>query len=175
VLVCGVLGPLGLIALFAVRSSAEHPSLSRPGAAPSGAGIRVLLPLDGSAPSLAAVDHVIAQAPGIAGVTLLSVLPLDRADAVNADASSPRRQMLDRDIDESTGEAGRRLERAGLGCAVEVRFGDPAEEILRLAAEGGFAEIVMGRRGRGGVAKLLLGSVSDRVTKSAEIPVTVVG
>ena len=62
-----------------------------------------------------------------------------------------------------------------MNCRVETRFGDPATEIVRFAAEGGFDHIVMGRRGRGGVAKLLLGSVSEKVLKDATIPVTVAG
>jgi nucleotide-binding universal stress UspA family protein len=66
------------------------------------------------------------------------------------------------------------LRSAGLAYRTEVRFGDPAEEILKAADGGEFDVIIMGRRGRG-LSRALLGSVSDHVAKNARTPVTVVG
>jgi nucleotide-binding universal stress UspA family protein len=176
VLVCGLLGPFGLIALFGTLSARrEHPGLTQPVSRQPRAGIVVLLPVDGSTHSLAAADKVVTDAPAISRVTLLTVLPLERADGVSVEAGSPRRELLDREVEEAIGEVRRRLEQANVAYVVETRFGEPSEEILRLAGEDGFGAIVMGRRGRGGVGKLLLGSVSDRVVKAAEVPVTLVG
>jgi len=176
VLVCGLLGPFGLVAFVGARSGeGEHQGLPGPASGQPGAGVAVLLPVDGSAPSLAATDKVITGAAGISRVTLLTVLPMERVEGVNAEPGSPRRQQLEREVEEVIGEARQRLDRGHVAYATETRFGDPAEEILRLVGEGGYGEIVIGRRGRGGVAKLLLGSVSDRVTKAADVPVTVVG
>lgn len=162
----GLIGPFGLIALLATRShgsSAEAPAAG----APSGGEGDVLIPTDGSGPSLAAVDYFIESHRRGGSVTLLAVLPVERREA-------PRPE-LEADVASHFGEAQKRLERAGVSCRIETRFGDPATEIVRFAAEGGFDQIVMGRRGRGGVAKLLLGSVSEKVLKDAPIPVTVAG
>jgi len=49
-----------------------------------------------------------------------------------------------------------------------TRAGDPAKEILSVASEERADVIVMGRRGIGDVAELLLGSVSRKVTQRAE-------
>jgi len=48
-----------------------------------------------------------------------------------------------------------------------TRAGDPAKEILSVASEEQADVIVMGRRGLGDLAGLLLGSVSRRVTQRA--------
>ncbi len=63
--------------------------------------------------------------------------------------------------------------RIGLGH-VEVRVlgGEPAAAICDLAAELGARAIVLGTRGRGGLKRALLGSVSDYVVRNA--PCTVV-
>jgi nucleotide-binding universal stress UspA family protein len=57
---------------------------------------------------------------------------------------------------------------------VEVRVlgGDPAAAVCALAAELGARAIVLGSRGRGGLSRALLGSVSDYVVRHA--PCTVV-
>jgi nucleotide-binding universal stress UspA family protein len=46
--------------------------------------------------------------------------------------------------------------------------GDPAKEILSVAAEEHADIIIMGRRGMGDLAGLLLGSVSHKVSHLAE-------
>lgn len=49
--------------------------------------------------------------------------------------------------------------------------GEPAEEILRTAALFGADLIVMGTHGRRGLARLLVGSVAERVMREAACPV----
>lgn len=58
--------------------------------------------------------------------------------------------------------------------AIRVEEGDPREAILRVAGSAGFALIVMGTRGREGVARLTLGSVAERVMHTSRIPVLTV-
>jgi nucleotide-binding universal stress UspA family protein len=126
---------------------------------------RVLIPVDGSEPSLAAVDHFL-TGPRWTGATLLCVLPIERQAGLAADR--------EKDIESSTAEASRRMERAAAKFDVQVAYGDPASEILKFAQEGGYRRIMMGRRGsgRGRLAKALLGSVSEKVVREATIPVT---
>jgi nucleotide-binding universal stress UspA family protein len=88
---------------------------------------------------------------------------------------SARRKLLEEEIERQLGMACLTLRSAGITCKSIVRFGEPAREILKLADEADCDQIVMGRRGRGRAAKLLLGSVSDKVAREAPCPVTVVG
>ncbi|MFN0298876.1 MAG: universal stress protein [Burkholderiales bacterium] len=52
--------------------------------------------------------------------------------------------------------------------------GDPASEIATVAGNQHATEIVMGTRGLGGIATLMLGSVATRVVHLVAIPVTLV-
>jgi len=57
-----------------------------------------------------------------------------------------------------------------------VRFGSPAEEILRLASSRPFPELlVLGTHGRRGLNRLLVGSVAEEVIRHCPRPVLVVG
>ncbi len=56
----------------------------------------------------------------------------------------------------------------------EIRAGDPAETIIAVAQEHRADAIVVGKRGRGRLAGLLLGSVSQRVATIAHCPVILV-
>jgi len=66
---------------------------------------------------------------------------------------------------------------AGLGEAppeviVSVTTGDPAEELVRASQDADM--LVVGSRGNGAFAKLLIGSVSSKVTHHAASPVVVI-
>ena len=71
-------------------------------------------------------------------------------------------------------EAAQRLQEAGLEVIVEVLEGPPADAILRVADVRQCDLIVMGSRGHGTLASLLLGSVSHRVLAHAQTPVMIV-
>jgi nucleotide-binding universal stress UspA family protein len=55
----------------------------------------------------------------------------------------------------------------------EIYFGDAAEEILRFQQQIGADVIVIGSRGRGRLAGLLLGSVSQKIANSAPCTVAI--
>jgi nucleotide-binding universal stress UspA family protein len=54
-----------------------------------------------------------------------------------------------------------------------VLRGDPARALCELAEERHADAIVLGTRGRGGVKRALLGSVSDHVVRNAPCPVVI--
>ena len=67
---------------------------------------------------------------------------------------------------------------SGAGVKVEsqyaVKADDPAQNIIDYAKEHSISLVVMTTHGHGGIRRLLLGSVTDRVIRSCEVPVLVV-
>ena len=55
----------------------------------------------------------------------------------------------------------------------QILRGEAGDAICRFAADQGAAAIVMGSRGRGGLRRAILGSVSDHVVRNAPCPVVI--
>jgi nucleotide-binding universal stress UspA family protein len=70
-------------------------------------------------------------------------------------------------------EAADRLRGRGMRVTSEARTGDPAGELLAAATEVGADLIVVGSRGRTGLARLVLGSVARRVVQHADASVLI--
>ena len=68
-----------------------------------------------------------------------------------------------------------RLRRAGVRVSTVLREGTPHEIILREGEEWGADLIVIGKLGKRGVSRILLGSVAERIVEFARIPVLVAG
>ena len=60
-----------------------------------------------------------------------------------------------------------------LPFAHRLTMGDPAGEIVRIAAEEGAEMIVLGTHGRSGMTRMLMGSVAEAVVRRAPCPVLV--
>ena len=88
-------------------------------------------------------------------------------EEVSEEIRKEAREILDDQV--------RKIEEEG-GSVQEahLRRGRKDQEIVRLAEEIGAGLIVIGSRGRGGVRRALMGSVSDSVVRHAHCPVLVV-
>jgi nucleotide-binding universal stress UspA family protein len=126
---------------------------------------RVLLPLDGSDLSELAVPHAehIARASG-AELVLLQVIDDEDADEQRESARADLETL-----------ASSLREREAAQVNIEVSTGDPSEAILAAVERLGADLIVMATHGRGGLGRLLLGSIADTVSReSVHAPVLLV-
>jgi nucleotide-binding universal stress UspA family protein len=165
-----VLGPLVIpVALGSVGEVVDAPAIAvSPGEEGSGR-LRVIVGIDGSAESLAAVESAIALLDDEIGVlTLAAVVGVDAAwpDGTSEDQQRARTALA---------EAAEVAKREG-GRAPETVLitGAPARALLERATASGADLLVIGSRGRG-ASRTLLGSVATQLAASAPVPVLVVG
>jgi nucleotide-binding universal stress UspA family protein len=74
---------------------------------------------------------------------------------------------------EATAEALRRANAVTTPLETRVIEGDPGRALCQLAADIGASALIIGSRGRGGLKRAFLGSVSDYVVRNAPCPVVV--
>jgi nucleotide-binding universal stress UspA family protein len=139
---------------------------------------KILVPVDGSAPSLRAVAFVIARAqisPGMQ-IYLVNVQEPPPAEIV-VEAGIPAEQWQvehQRAGREELRAACTALDEAKLQYTAAVAVGNVADQILARSRELACTQIVMGTRGLGALASLVLGSVAVRIVHAANCPVTLV-
>jgi nucleotide-binding universal stress UspA family protein len=84
-------------------------------------------------------------------------------------------KAIEREAQETLDEQVKKSEEArGTVTEAHLRMGRAAEEIVNLGEEIGAGLIIIGSRGRGGIRRALMGSVSDSVIRHAHCPVLVV-
>jgi nucleotide-binding universal stress UspA family protein len=137
---------------------------------------RILVAVDGSQPSIKAarmaadialrfgakltVIHVVPKLllpPDVYGLTIAEVEKEHRAYAEN---------VLQKAIE--------LMQEPGVQVSTTVLYGSPAESIAEEAAASDVGMVVIGSRGHGAVARMFLGSVSDRLIHISPKPVLVV-
>jgi YjbE family integral membrane protein len=145
--------------------------------APAAAGVtRVLLPVDASANSLQAVEHVIARhaAGAQLEVHLLHVrVPFSQYIArfvSRHDHEAYHRQETERAL----APARDMLDRAAIRHADHVEFGDKAETIREVANRLQVNQIVMGTARKNSLTRVIEDSVTNRVLEVVEVPVEII-
>jgi nucleotide-binding universal stress UspA family protein/YHS domain-containing protein len=139
-----------------------HPptmSLSRV-SPPTARKLRVLAPVDGSRSAEEAVEMAISLLqPELVEVTLLTTIALAPLQAMAGDLL----ELL-----------AERLRERGVTVSAQLVRGDAADQITRLATDGSYDLVVMSTHGHGLLARTLLGSTTDAVVRTAEVPVLVI-
>jgi nucleotide-binding universal stress UspA family protein len=145
---------------------------------------RILVPLDGSEFSERALETAINVAKKFGGnITLLHVylvsvimsLSTYNEAGIVASVEAP---TLIKAIREAGADilvkAEKVAEAEGIPVETQLKEGHVAQEIIKAAREGRYDLIVMGAKGRSKIKELLLGSVSEKVVRTAPCTVMVV-
>ena len=137
---------------------------------------RILVPTDGSPKGKRAVEHALELA-AVHDAEVHALYAVDTAsyagtgmEATWAGIGDLLREDAEEAVEQVKALAG------GTDVAVETRVveGAPGREIVRYATDAGCDLIVMGTHGRGGIDRLLLGSVAERVVRRSPVPVLTV-
>lgn len=136
---------------------------------------RILVPTDGSAgmdqviehaARLAAKHDALVHALYVVDTTSLGNLPMETSWNSVSELLREQGQTALTEVERLIGDRSH-VERV-------TTEGAPSEEIVRYAREADCDLIVMGTHGRGGINRLLLGSVAERVVRTASVPVLTV-
>ena len=138
----------------------------------------ILVPIDGSEPSLQAVQmamRVIELCPACKMTVLYVIDKLVLNELVRFSKRS------EQEVGAELEEQGRRYlelarsdaERQGVSAQCRTRRGDPFEEVIAAANDLRADLIIMGHTGRRGTSRVLIGSVTQRVLDYAPCPVLV--
>jgi nucleotide-binding universal stress UspA family protein len=133
----------------------------------------VLFPTDGSEGADAALEHAIDVARRYdATLHVLYVADTNR-DSVTVLGTEVVDTLVTKG-EEMVAETAGRAEAAGLEVVTAVLQGDPVETILDYVGDREVDLVVMATRGRRGLDRFLLGSVTERVLRSVDVPVLTV-
>ena len=138
---------------------------------------KILVPLDGSEISECSLTHVQAIATGcsVPEVALIKVIePIPETGWIAAsERKDSEKRAREYAQDYLTKLAGK-LEKKGIEVTTVIASGNIAEKILEYAQGNKIDLIIMSTHGSSGVVRWALGSVADKVSRHASMPVLVI-
>jgi len=136
---------------------------------------RILVPTDGSEGANAAADHAIDIARQYdATLHALHVIDVRMSPLSTEMDRESALQLLDQSGERPTAPVLDRAEEAGVPATEAIRLGVPPETVLEYVDENDIDLVVMGTHGRTGLERTLLGSTTERVVRTADVPVLTV-
>lgn len=138
---------------------------------------KILAPLDFSECSHEALGYAISIAGKYgAELYLLHVLELPHYASAGVTPSTLREVLkleaeMEKEAEKALGEAEEKVKKAQVQVSKLIRKGEAYAEISRAARELNADLIVMGTHGRTGLPHVLLGSVAERIVRTASCPV----
>jgi len=140
--------------------------------------LKILIPVDGSANALRAVGYIIKNIAALKETPQLLLLNVQRNVA-----QGNVKLFIDKEtINDYSREQGMTalqparaaFDAAGLPYQYHISIGSTAEAIVQYAYDQQVDQIVMGRKGLGGLQSLLLGTVVKKVLQLADSPVVLI-
>ncbi|MGF7117334.1 universal stress protein [Methanobacterium oryzae] len=143
---------------------------------------KILLPTDGSENAHRAGEYAIAEADLGADIIVLYVIDIDYLNALpQQDLRKKLENGLKKEGEKEIQEFKQKLEDTqceghckNVNLITMIKEGKPADVILKTIDEEGIDQVIMGKSGKHGIEKLILGSTADRVVRGAKVPVNVI-
>ncbi len=141
---------------------------------------KILVPLDGSVPSLDAAKQAIEIAAALGSqVTFLHVLPtlgsyINLPRLYASESYSQLLQEFNAQGEAILDNALKEIDTKGVSVDRKLDSGDPAMRILEVTREDNYDLIIIGNRGLTGAKEVLMGSVSSKIADHAPCPVLIV-
>jgi nucleotide-binding universal stress UspA family protein len=144
---------------------------------------KILVPLDGSPFSEAAIPHVKQLTKGTSGEVILlrvsepPVLPADRSPAVKPNWEEYRDILMaeiQRQALEYLQKIKAELEKSGARVTTEAILGKASESILQAAQKNNVDMIAMTTNGRTGISRWVYGSVATRIVEESQQPILLI-
>ncbi|ELZ35572.1 universal stress protein [Halorubrum tebenquichense] len=134
----------------------------------------ILVPTDGSPASDAAIEHAIDLADRY-DARLHALYVVDGAAYSSLEAGAEVVvDALESEGEAATGRVADAAADAGVDCVATVASGTAYQSIHDYVDEHGIDVVVMGTHGRKGLDRYLLGSVTERVVRTSDVPVLTV-
>jgi len=137
---------------------------------------RILIPTDGSDPSMRAAEFAIELAKYFES-EIVAIYVIDRVILEEVSKIHERRGLeeeIRRKADRCLNYIVRLAEKKGLKARSILVEGQPHDQIVRHAESLKADMIIMGSKGRRGMNRILIGSVAERVIEYAPCPVLVI-
>ena len=139
----------------------------------------IVVGVDGSGQSQRALEWAINEAAvRQAALTVLAVVPVAvsawTGSPIRSQADEPARERAQQAAQQAADQAAGQLTGSGRPASVTVNAvaGNEAEELIKASRDADL--VVVGSRGAGGFARLMMGSTSNQVAHHAHCPVVVV-
>jgi len=140
--------------------------------------MKILVPTDGSACALRALDYAIDVARLMGNAPSISLLSVhDDAGLKHVRKHFPKGTIDNFLHDLSVKElksSKSKLDKSSLDHEVMIQTGHVAAQIVKVAKSGKFDLIVMDAKGRSTFTDMLIGSVAQRVLSATHVPVTLI-
>ena len=144
---------------------------------------RILVPTDGSENAIKAGEYAISLADlSGADIVVLNVIDTYYLDSI---PQPDVRESVDEELRANVQKAVERFEAKleenqcngtckNVNFKILIKEGKPADVILKTIDEEGIDQVVIGKSGKKGLERFLLGQTTDKVVKEAKVPVNVI-
>ncbi len=144
---------------------------------------KILLPTDGSENAIKAGEHAISLADmSGAEIIILNVIDTSYLDAI---PQPEVRESVDEELRNDMKNAVKKFEETieenqcngtckNINFKILLKEGNPSDVILKTIDEEGIDQVIMGKSGKKGLEKFLLGRTTDKIIKESKVPVNII-